>query len=86
MILQIVHLKKFSAKNKRYPDKRAFSWLIYEEVFVIMIEIQGENEKGLKVFINGIPDIKEMHTKITPAIYRYLIRLLFKQYPDKFFI
>lgn len=60
MILQIVHLKKFSAKNKRYPDKRAFSWLIYEEVFVIMIEIQGENEKGLKVFINGIPDIKEI--------------------------
>lgn len=25
-----------------------------------MIEIQGENEKGLKVFINGIPDIKEI--------------------------
>ena len=36
----------------------AFSWLISEEVFMIKIEM--ENELGLEVYINGIPDIKEM--------------------------
>ena len=36
-----------------------------------MIEIEMENELGLKVYINGIPDIKEMPPEKLKALQWY---------------
>lgn len=48
-----------------------------------MIEIEMENELGLKIYINGIPDIKEIPPEKLESILAVLEMQITKYYETK---
>ena len=48
-----------------------------------MIEIEMENELGLKIFINGVPDIKEISPDKLESLLTVLEMQISKYYENK---
>ena len=77
---QIPHsIPSLSTIFEKHLEKSPFSWLISEEVFY-MIEIEMENKLGLKIYINGVSDIKEIPPEKLESILAVLEMPISKYY------